>query len=98
MVGCGQAWCPNGYPGNSSLNMIFTVCNYYTAGNYRGQYPYDDGAAVCTEDLQPGDACVNGLVTPADYVDGLGYECDVDGDGKLELGEVVDALKTVTGR
>ena len=49
-VGCGQAWCRDG-----NLYMVFTVCNFYTAGNYWGQYPYLSGNEVCTEGLQAGD-------------------------------------------
>lgn len=104
-VGCGQAWCPGGtwscasgcdtIP--SSWNMVFTVCNFYTAGNYWGQSPYESGIDVCTEDLQAGDTCENGLITPADYQDGLGFECDINGDNALGLEELIEALKILSG-
>lgn len=47
-VGCGQAWCPNTPIGDLNYNVIFTVCNFYPAGNYSGQYPYQSGTEVCS--------------------------------------------------
>jgi hypothetical protein len=91
-VGCGQAWCLDG-----GWNMVFTVCNFYTAGNYWNRYPYESGSEVCTEDYQAGDTCENGLITPADYREGLGFECDVDGDNALGLEELIEALKIISG-
>lgn len=105
-VGCGQAWCPgNTWSCDSGCgtipanwNMVFTVCNFYTAGNYWGQYPYESGSDVCTdEDFQTGDTCENGLITPAGYQDGLGFECDVNGDNALGLEELIEALKILSG-
>ena len=95
-VGCGQAWCPDGWP-DGGYNMIFTVCNYYTAGNYWNNYPYQSGDEVCSADLHPGDRCENGLVSPEDYITGLVYECDVNGDGLLGLEEVINVLRVLSG-
>ena len=91
-VGCGQAWCLD-----SNMHMVFTVCNFYTAGNYWNQYPYQSGSEVCSEGMQPEDTCENGLITPQNYITGLGYECDVNGDNLLGMEELIVALKVVTG-
>jgi hypothetical protein len=95
-IGCGQAWCPDGWPGGG-YNMIFTVCNYYIAGNWWGEYPYRSGDEVCSEGMMPGDTCENGLIVPEGYGTGIAFPCDVDGDGEVGLGEVIDALRTLTG-
>lgn len=97
-VGCGQAWCPGDYPDRPDLNMIFTVCNYHTAGNYWDHYPYQAGSEVCTEDMQSGDTCENGLISPSNYNTGLDFECDVSGDGLLGLEELIDALQVLSGQ
>lgn len=94
-VGCGQAWCPDGWP-EGGLNMIFTVCNFYVSGNWWGEYPYQSGAQVCSEDMQPGDTCENGLIAPVDYETGIVYECDENNDGELGLEEVIHALQILT--
>ena len=92
LVGCGQAWCiDNGW------NMVFTVCNFYTAGNWTSYHPYTSGSEVCTDELQAGDSCENGLITPADYDDGLGFACDVNGDNALGLEELIEALRVLSG-
>lgn len=91
-VGCGQAWCLD-----DGWNMVFTVCNFYTAGNYWNSYPYVSGGDVCSEDMQAGDTCENGLITPENYTVGLDYECDVNGDNLLGLEELIAALRVVTG-
>lgn len=104
MVGCGQAWCPAGTwscadgceETSSSNNMVFTVCNFYIAGNWTDYFPYSSGSEVCTEDFQAGDICENGLITPANYHDGLGFECDVNGDNALGLEELIEALKILS--
>ncbi len=96
-VGCGQAWCPNGYPGNSNFNLLFTVCNFYPAGNYSGQYPYQSSTEVCTTASPPENTCENGLVTPVDYDAGISFECDVNGDERIGLEEVINALRTLSG-
>jgi len=91
-VGCGQAWCLD-----DGWYMVFTVCNFYTAGNYWGQYPYSSGNEVCSEGLQAGDTCENGLITPQTYITGIDYECDVNGDDLLGLEELIVALRILTG-
>lgn len=105
MVGCGQAWCP-GYTWScdsgcdslpANLNMVLTVCNFYIAGNWTNYYPYTSGSDVCADDVQTGDSCENGLITPADYDDGLGFACDVNGDNVLGLEELIEALRVLSG-
>jgi len=98
-VGCGYYSCDELI--NVSWGHTFVVCNYYTAGNYISQPVYLDGESVdevCTEELQPGDTCENGLITPADYTTGIDYQCDVNGDGKLGLEEAINALQVISGR
>ena len=106
-VGCAQAWCPAGTWScdssincsgiSSSWNMIYTVCNFYVAGNWWAAYPYVAGSDVCTEDFQAGDTCENGLITPADYHSGFDFECDVNGDGTMGLEELLEALQIISG-
>ncbi len=106
-VGCGQAWCPsytwscdpsiNCTGISNSWNLIYTVCNFYIAGNWWGAYPYESGGEVCTEGLEAGDSCENGLITPADYHSGIDFECDVNGDGRMGLEELVEALQIISG-
>ncbi|MCB2173831.1 CAP domain-containing protein [bacterium] len=96
-VGCGQAWCPDMPIGDSNYNVIFTVCNFYPAGNYSGQYPYQSGTEVCSSTSPPEDTCENGLVTPVDYDAGIPYECDINGDERIGLEEVINALRTLSG-
>ena len=91
-VGCGQAWCID-----DGWNMVFTVCNFYIAGNWTNYYPYTSGSDVCADDVQTGDTCENGLITPADYDDGLGFACDVNGDNVLGLEELIEALRVLSG-
>ncbi len=66
MVGCGYAYCPDGLTDpNFSWGKTIVVCNYRTQGN-TGAAPYIQGteyADVCTDDIQPGDTCQNGLIT-----------------------------------
>jgi len=50
-IGCGFAVCDDGM--FAGLNLHFLVCDYYTGGNYLGQYPYETGtcsAATCGAD------------------------------------------------
>ncbi len=106
-VGCGQAWCPGGTwscdPSidcsgmSSSWNMVYTVCNFYHAGNWWGEHPYMSGNEVCTEDRQSGDSCENGLITPVDYHSGIDFECDINGDGKRGLEELLETLQIISG-
>jgi len=98
-VGCGYYNCSNGLV-NASGMKTFVVCNFETGGNYSSQSVYLSGNSVndvCTEQVQTGDTCENGLITPIDYTTGLDYECDVDGDGELGLEEVINALRILSG-
>lgn len=68
-VGCGFSYCPGGVTtqlGVYSWARTNLVCNYHE-GQYSGS-PYQAGASlddVCTEGIQPGNTCENGLITPA---------------------------------
>jgi len=39
----------------------------------------------------------NGLITPADYDVGIPFECDVNGDERIGLEEVINALRILSG-
>jgi len=98
-VGCGYYNCSSGLI-NASTMKTYVVCNFESGGNYSNQSVYLSGNSVndvCTEQLQTGDTCENGLITPIDYTTGLDYECDVDGDGELGLDEVISALQILSG-
>ncbi len=98
-IGCGYYNCSSGLTNSPSMK-TFVVCNYYTGGNWSGNYPYDTGSStadVCTSGTQPGDTCENGLITPAEYTAGIPYPCDVNGDGQLGLEEIVHALQVSSG-
>ncbi|MBE0586085.1 MAG: CAP domain-containing protein [Desulfofustis sp.] len=96
-VGCGQAWCPNRSLDGSNYNVIFTVCNFYPTGNYWGHYPYQSSSEVCSNASPPDNTCENGLVTPNDYDAGIPFECDVNGDERIGLEEVINALRILSG-
>ncbi|KAK7150039.1 hypothetical protein R3I94_009376 [Phoxinus phoxinus] len=57
-VGCAAQACPNGVASFSTWPGIIFVCNYATAGNYRGVAPYRKGSS-CSECGQ--DTCDNKL-------------------------------------
>jgi hypothetical protein len=96
-LGCGQAWCPNTPIGDSNYNVIFTVCNFYPAGNIWNRHPYQSGNEPCSSASPPENSCENGLVTPADDDAGISFKCDINGDERIGLEEVIDALRILSG-
>ena len=71
-VGCGFYHCSGSIIDFPWVEMML-VCNYHE-GQPSNQHPYLDGQGlgdVCTQGLQAGDTCANGLITPADYTTGV---------------------------
>jgi hypothetical protein len=61
-VGCGYTKCPSVKNLASFSNAIIFGCNYYFAGNYVDEYPYETGTA-CSDCPSDRGTCSDGLCT-----------------------------------
>uniref|UniRef100_H2YDR5 SCP domain-containing protein n=1 Tax=Ciona savignyi TaxID=51511 RepID=H2YDR5_CIOSA len=63
-VGCAAAYCDH----QTFRHAIYVVCNYGSAGNYRGVHPFKQGQS-CTDCTDSTDTCVDGLCANANRGD-----------------------------
>uniref|UniRef100_UPI003AB021F6 uncharacterized protein n=1 Tax=Centroberyx gerrardi TaxID=166262 RepID=UPI003AB021F6 len=90
-VGCAFHVC-NTMEGLDFERASFLVCNYYPAGNYEGEKPYEEGdwCSRCPDNLQK---CENNLCV-ADTVEEEDEEDDDEGGEEGEEGTVVPPPET----
>ncbi|PIK36936.1 hypothetical protein BSL78_26229 [Apostichopus japonicus] len=80
-VGCGQTYCETALDNNGKTynNAWLITCNYGPGGNYKGQFPYQEGEK-CSKCDSPG-TCKGGLCRDCDLMEDsaciCGLQCEI---------------------